>query len=182
MRLSVTMLALAALAIGGPALADPASDAPVSTASATSSAPSTQDQIDGYLASSPAYSSPAYSSRDDIERMGVDEPREIHGEVDLSVGSGGYRSGSVTAVIPVGKRGTLGLSYGQTEFGDSYGYRGSGYGYEGRGSPSMSFDASRDGRSMDPNSCASSGRDSAGYLDTSRLDRARIAGGRCPLR
>lgn len=178
MRLSIAMLALVVLAGGGPALADPAADAPVATASATSSAPSTQEQIDAYLASSPAY-----EFRDDgLDRVDTDEPRKIHGEIDLSVGTGGYRSGSVTAVIPVGKSGTLGLSYGQTEFGDSYGYGRSGYGYEGRGYPPMSFDASRDGRTMNPTGCASGVRDGAGYLDTSRLDRARSAGGRCPLR
>jgi hypothetical protein len=188
MRLLAAIIVLAALGVTAPALAQVHEDAPVSTASAVSSAPTTAEQIEQYLASSPARASGVGPTED------LDEPapRKIHGEHDQSVGTGGYRSGHVSAVIPIGERGTLGLSYGQTDFGKGggygygygYGAGGPGYGggYGGRGYPPMSFDASRGRYPDDPTDCVSTLRDGASYLETTELDRARSAAGLCPLR
>ncbi|MBP2157514.1 MULTISPECIES: hypothetical protein [Asticcacaulis] len=80
--------------------------------------------------------------------------RRVHGSASVSVGTGGYRSASVSAVMPVGDNGWLGLAYSQTDFGENgaypymyddlgYGY-GYGHGYGrygrgGRGGTSQSF-------------------------------------------
>jgi len=124
---------LIALALGSAGLASaqsPAADAPVATANGTSSSPSTQAQIDDYLASSPILESPR---RDlgDLDDQGLEDDRRIHGQVSLSVGTGGYRSGAVSAVIPLPRDGTLALEYSHTESDRGYGYGyGPGYGAE----------------------------------------------------
>ncbi|UDF05471.1 hypothetical protein [Asticcacaulis sp. AND118] len=55
--------------------------------------------------------------------------RQIHGEAGASIGTGGYKSAYVSALIPVGDTGTLGIAYSQTDHGkngywyaDPYGY------------------------------------------------------------
>ncbi|TAJ57894.1 hypothetical protein [Brevundimonas sp.] len=53
-----------------------------------------------------------------------------HGEVSVSVGTGGYRDYGAAVSLPIGENGRLSLSYRQTENG--YPYGGYGYGY-GRG-------------------------------------------------
>lgn len=80
--------------------------------------------------------------------------RRLHGSASVSVGTGGYRSASVSAVMPVGDNGWLGLAYSQTDFGENGAYPymyddvGAGYGYGygygrygrgGRGGTSQSF-------------------------------------------
>lgn len=142
MRSSTAIFAVAILAVSGPAWAQsPAADVAVSTAPAEGAgAPlSTRQQIDQYLASSPA----AGSDREG----GVDAERErrIRGEVSVGVGTGGYRSGSVSAVIPLGETGTLALGYSRTENGYGYGdvghgQPGYGYGYDGLSQP-LTLDA-----------------------------------------
>jgi hypothetical protein len=59
-------------------------------------------------------------------------PRQIHGQVSVSVGTGGYRSAYVSSVIPVGENGLLGIAVGQTDYGNNrvYGYGYDGYGYD----------------------------------------------------
>ncbi len=56
----------------------------------------------------------------------------VHGSAGVSIGTGGYRSAYVSAVMPVGDNGMLGIAYSQTDFGKNspYGY---GYGYGGYG-------------------------------------------------
>ena len=97
------------------------------------------DQIDAYLKSSPAVVLP------DEQAQGVTsstEPRKIHGEVSLAVGTGGYRDAYARSDIPVGKTGTLSIAveqgktdrnYGYGRFG-GYGGYGGGYGYGRNGS------------------------------------------------
>lgn len=93
--------------------------------------------------------------------------RQIHGEVGASIGTGGYKSAYVSALIPVGETGTLGIAYSETDHGkngywyaDPYGaygydynpgyapgygrfgasYRGDAYGYGGYGyGPRMGY-------------------------------------------
>lgn len=182
MRL-LAVVAIAASCVAGTALAQaaPPADAPVSTASAVSSHPDTEAQIEDYLASSPVARTP-------IDRFNGDGPMEsadgegwrgIHGEVSLSVGTGGYRSGAASAVIPIGESGRLALSYGQTDFGDSGGYGYGPYGMEryGRGLDAGPFqDLSIDGRSgCEPGFWSSPGADIMNR-------RARGAAERCPAR
>lgn len=74
------------------------------------------------------------------------EDRQIHGEVGVAVGTGGYRGAYITSVMPLGDKGTLALSFGQEKnargyyrgaygypFGESLGYGLSGYDMPGRG-------------------------------------------------
>jgi hypothetical protein len=59
--------------------------------------------------------------------------RRVHGTATVSLGTGGYRSASVSAIVPVGDNGWLGLAYSQTDFGENgaypYMYDDFGYGY-----------------------------------------------------
>ena len=102
--------------------------------------------------------------------------RRVHGSASVSVGTGGYRSASVSAVMPVGDNGWLGLAYSQTDFGENgaypymyddfgygYGY-GHGYGRYGRGggrATSQSFALSYEsgGSGEDVSNCSSAFRD-----------------------
>jgi hypothetical protein len=92
---------------------------------------------------------------------GADD-RKVHGMVEASVGSGGYRSLYLQSEMPIGKTGTLsvaiqqsqGRGYGGYGFG-GYGYGGYGYGGYGRGSRQsigigLDFSNARDG---DGNRC-----------------------------
>ncbi len=90
-------------------------------------------QIENFIRSAPA------PNLDDGKPNGVttsaDEPRKVHGEVGVALGSGGYRSGYVVSVMPVGKTGTLTLAVSDTQYGKNGGfYGGPGYGY-GYGGP-----------------------------------------------
>jgi hypothetical protein len=106
--------------------------------------------------------------------------RRIHGTASVSVGTGGYRNASVSAIMPIGDSGTLGIAYSQTDFGENgaypymyddfgagyganYGY-GHGYGRYGRGarggrsqSFALSFDTSSAGG--DAGNCPTAFRD-----------------------
>lgn len=74
----------------------------------------TAEQIKRWLAESPAATTP-----DEGFGEGVRLPRErkIHGEVGVAVGTGGYRSGYITSVMPLGENGTLALTFGQEKNG-----------------------------------------------------------------
>jgi hypothetical protein len=66
-----------------------------------------------------------------------------HGEVSVSVGTGGYRDYGASVSLPIGEHGRLDLSYRQVENG--YPYGGYGYGYGdgyalGRGQGGATFD------------------------------------------
>lgn len=107
------LLSLAALAVAAGARAQEA----VATARPTGAPPvavSTAAQVDTFIHRAPPV------NLDDGTPNGVtadEEPRKIHGEVGASVGTGGYRSGYVSAVIPVGKTGTLAIAVSETKFG-----------------------------------------------------------------
>ena len=113
-RVLVPALILAA-ALAAPALAD---DTPIATAS-TAAAPTpaapmtTAEQIDNYLKTSPARALPTDAA------SGVtssEEPRKVHGEVDIAVGTGGYRSAYARADMPVGKTGVVSVAVQQGQF------------------------------------------------------------------
>lgn len=75
----------------------------------------TAQQIERWLAESPA----ATTTPEEALGDGVRLPRErrIHGEVGVAVGTGGYRSGYITSVMPLGENGTLALTFGQEKNG-----------------------------------------------------------------
>lgn len=75
----------------------------------------TAEQIKRWLAESPA----ATTTPDEAYGDGVRLPRErkIHGEVGVAVGTGGYRSGYITSVMPLGENGALALTFGQEKNG-----------------------------------------------------------------
>jgi hypothetical protein len=81
----------------------------------------------------------SYPAAEDSQSGPDDQRRQIHGSAGVSIGTGGYRSGYVTSIIPLGDNGTLGLAYSQTDYGKNnryldYGYDGYGYGdYGGYG-------------------------------------------------
>ena len=129
-----------------------ATGAPISDAIATEPAPAppaaaapledTAAQIQRWLADSP-------SNPDDRDGQLLDlrrEDRQMHGEVGVAVGTGGYRSAYITSVMPLGDKGTLALSFSQDKnvrgyyrgaygypFGESLGYGLPGYDAPGRG-------------------------------------------------
>lgn len=106
-------------------------ETPVTTADPTSAPPvaasDTATQIEDFIRSAPA---PQLGDGKPVGVTSSDEVRKVHGEVGVSVGSGGYRSGYVVSVMPVGKTGTLTLAVSDTKSGKSGGfYGGPGYGY-----------------------------------------------------
>jgi hypothetical protein len=44
------------------------------------------------------------------------QPRQIHGEAGVSIGSNGYRSGYITTDIPIGRDSDLGIAVGESQF------------------------------------------------------------------
>ena len=113
MTRAALFLSLAALAAAGAARAQET----VATANRTDAPPAATDtaaQVDSFIHKAPPV------NLDDGAPGGVtpqDEPRKIHGEVGVGVGTGGYRSGYVSAVIPVGKTGTVAVAVSETKFG-----------------------------------------------------------------
>lgn len=83
----------------------------MSTAGASGSPPAaeTARQIEDWIAASPAAREP--------EEGVLAQPRDrkIHGEVGVGAGTGGYRSGYVTTIMPIGDSGSLMLHYGQSK-------------------------------------------------------------------
>lgn len=176
MRFSVAIIVSTGLVLGAPAWAQAPSDAPVATANGTSSAPTTREQIDAYLAPS----ADRGESDGDIDTMIEDGPRRIHGVVELSVGTGGYRSGGVAAVVPIGERSSLALSYRQTESDNGYAY-GAPYGYDELDRRPLTMDVWPDESAMTAG-CSTRFRNDAGYREGSLLGRTGRGADRCPLR
>lgn len=129
-----------------------------------------------------------YAPRAELDVNGYpldkDGKRQVHGEMGVSVGTGGYRSGYVSSLIPIGETGTLGVAVSQTDFGKhgGYGYDGYGgyggygggygYGWGPRGGTSQSLALSLDmrgggGRSKSdtPEGCAPGFRDGDRYVE-----------------
>jgi hypothetical protein len=167
-RLSFLITAAALACAGAPRAAEPE---PVATAPA---ATSTADQIDAYLRTSPALALPKDGP------AGVttgEEPRQAHGFVDLSVGSGGYRSAYVQSDLPVGKTGTLSIGIGETHFkGRVGGYGGYG-GYGGRFAPgdrqSLALGLSLGGDAAPDARCLRAGEERPDLRSDPRFDGGR---------
>jgi hypothetical protein len=163
---------------------------------------STQDQVAAWLADSPPVErvdngSVDYAARPRLDvngyPLGPDGKRQIHGETGVSVGTGGYRSGYVSTLIPIGESSTLGVAVSQTDFGKhgGYGYGGYGlgdgygYGYGRRGGTSQSLALSLDmrggGRSKDdtPEGCAPGFRDGDRYVEPVWVTQMRGSAGSC---
>ena len=122
---SLSALAFSGLLVaGGQALA---ADEPVVTADPNT--PSVAAQIDDYLKTSPAIALPKDTASGITP--GEEEPRKVHGVVDVAVGTHGYRSAYVRSDFPVGKTGTLSIAVEDTQFKGRFG--GYGYGYGGYG-------------------------------------------------
>jgi hypothetical protein len=135
-RRSLSGLILAgAFAVAAPAFA---ADEPIVTANqatppaaeAAAADPGVAAQIDDYLKTSPALELP----RDGASGVtsGAEEPRRVHGVVDVAVGTHGYRSAYVRSDFPVGKTGALSIAVEDSQFkgrSGGYGYGGYGYGY-----------------------------------------------------
>ena len=151
----------------------------------------TQEQIAAWLAEAPPIerindgpAGYAMPPRLDVNGypLGPDGKRQMHGEAGVSVGTGGYRSGYVSTLIPIGESSTLGVAVSQTDFGKhggGYGYGGYGYGYGGYGggygygrrggtaqSVSLSLDVRGGGSKSDtPEGCAPGFRDGDRYVE-----------------
>ena len=152
---------------------------------------STDDQVAAWLSSAPPVGREGaldYAERPRLDVNGYpldkDGKRQVHGEVGMSVGTGGYRSGYVSTLIPIGETGTLGVAVGQTDYGKhgggygyggygaGYGGYGYGYGYGRRGGTQQSLALSLDlrggasGRTSDtPEGCAPGFRDGDRYVE-----------------
>jgi hypothetical protein len=94
-------------------------------ATASPDPPSVAAQIDEYLKTSPAVSLPKDGT---VGITSGDEPRQVHGVVDVAVGTHGYRSAYVQSDFPVGKTGTLSVAVQDTQFKGRFGGYGYGYG------------------------------------------------------
>jgi hypothetical protein len=130
-RLVPVLLTIAAVAAGGVALASPAWAAEPEPAAAP--APLTiGEQIDNYIRTSPAAVLPKDNASGVVsDAVSGDEPRQVHGMVDVTVGSNGYRSALVASELPIGKTGTATIAVRETQFKGRYGaggYGGPGYG------------------------------------------------------
>lgn len=153
----------------------------------------TEQQVAAWLAAQPVEpldgGPNGYAMRPELDVNGYpldkDGKRQVHGEMGVSVGTGGYRSGYVSSLIPIGERSTLGVAVSKTDFGKhgggyGYGGYGGGYGYDGgyghgwgpRGGTSQSLALSLDvrgggkrSRSDTPDGCAPGFRDGDRYVE-----------------
>lgn len=127
--------------------------APAMPASAVDKPPAapmtTSEQIDAYLRASPTT---PWADAEALDRQEGRPERQIHGQVGVAVGTGGYRSAYVQSDIPLGRDGNLSIFVQQTQGGrgHAYGYD-SGYGYGGHSGQSLglSLDLSGPARAPD---------------------------------
>ena len=92
----------------------------------------TDQQIDRWIAARSVSDTPyGRESRDAFD------DGKAHGEVSVSVGTGGYRDYGVAVSGPLGENGRFSLSYRQVENGYPYGGYGYGYGGAGFGAPGV---------------------------------------------
>lgn len=138
--MNTTLLAalVGAVAMAGAAGAAEAPDGPMATAGASGSPPTpaaagaaparadapsappmrpmtTAQQIDDFLASSPAARIEADELAEAGFAPGIPPERRVHGEVSVGVGSHGYRSVHARVAGPVGKNAWVSVQAGQTE-------------------------------------------------------------------
>lgn len=85
---------------------------------------STDEQIDRWIATRSVTDRPY--DRESREAFDDGKP---HGEVSVSIGTGGYRDYGVAVSGPIGENGRISLSYRQVENGYPYIGYGNGYGY-----------------------------------------------------
>lgn len=129
-------------ATGAPLSDVVASEPPPGPPTAVAPLEDTAAQIQRWLTDSPMNSDDRDGQLLDLRR----EDRQMHGEVGVAVGTGGYRSAYITSVMPLGDKGTLALSVGQEKnargyyrgvygypFGEALGYGLPGYDAPGRG-------------------------------------------------
>jgi len=123
----------AVLTASAATLAGSTSDASPST-TVQSAAPhglSTDEQIARWIGERTAET----SSRAPADPWAESEPRKMHGEFSVGMGTGGYQDYSAAVSLPVGETGTLNLMVSQTKNSPwGYGY-GSPWGYGGYGRP-----------------------------------------------
>ena len=122
-------LALLAAVIAAPALAaEP--DAPVATAPTTPAPASTAEQIDAFIKSAPMPDARGDDAPDGVVAGVAGDARKPHGEVAVSVGTGGYRSIYGRTEIPVGQDGHVSLAFedSRNDFGYGRGRYGGGLG------------------------------------------------------
>jgi hypothetical protein len=159
------LIAGAALAATGAARA--AEPEAVATAPA---GPSVADQIDAYLKTSPALALPKDGPN------GVtsgEEPRQVHGVVDIAVGSNGYRSAYVRSDLPVGKTGALSIAVGESRFKGRGNYGGYGGRFGGADRQSLGLALSLGGdAALDPRDprCRRSGEERPSLASDPRFE------------
>ena len=119
------------------------SDRPVMPATSPAKLPAvpmtTSEQIDAYLRASPTT---PWQDAEALDRQEERPPRQVHGQVGVAVGTGGYRSAYGQSDIPVGRDGNLSVFVQRTQGGRGHGYGyGSGYrngyGYGGHSGQSL---------------------------------------------
>lgn len=123
----------AVLAASADALAASTTDASPSTTvqSASPHGLSTDEQIARWISERTAET----ASSTPVDPWAKTEPRKMHGEFSIGMGTGGYQDYSAAVSLPVGENGTLNLSVSQTKNSPwGYGY-GSPWGYSGYGRP-----------------------------------------------
>lgn len=126
---------------------------------------SVADQIDMYLKTSPAAALPREPA---AGVTATDEPRTVHGMVDVAMGSNGYRSVFVRSDLPIGKSGTVSIAVGETRF-------------DGRGRfgtatrQSLGLGLAVGGATLDPRDarCRQTGEDGSNVRLGSQLERGR---------
>jgi hypothetical protein len=134
-------LIVAMVFAGAAAAAEPEA---MATAQGAGAPPSVADQIDTYLKTSPAAALPRDAASGATSGS---EPRQVHGMVDVAVGTGGYRSAYVASEIPVGKTGTATIAVGETRFGNRFGR------FAPSSSQSLGLGMGFDGATLDPTDC-----------------------------
>src|SRR5437899_7727010 len=175
-RLFPALVLAAAVAASGSVLA--AEPEAVATAAAAGAPPSVGEQIDNYLKTSPAAALPRDGASGVIS--GSEEPRKVHGVVDVTVGTGGYRSAYVRSDIPVGKSATVSIAVEDTQLGNRFGGH-----YGGQFAPgsrqSFALGLRFDDAALDPSGqrCRQAvGEDGIGMRRDPRIDGERL--GSCP--
>jgi len=159
-------------------------DPPVMPATSPAKPPAapmtTGEQIDAYLRASPTT---PWQDAEGLDRQEDRPLRQVHGQVGVAVGTGGYRSAFVQSDIPVGRDGNLSIYVQQTQGGRGHGYGygsgyGNGYGYGGHSGQSLglSLDFSGSARAADCRQGAWDHSARGGEAAQSRLNRCARPG------
>lgn len=118
MRLASCMIAAAAIL--SPALA--LAEVPAAPASPTDERRLTPEQVEAVLAEAAAKrhaaETPAPAAEPVIDDADLPPIRDIHGELGVSIGTGGYREMFGTAVYPLGDDGVAAISLDLVDWGN----------------------------------------------------------------